>query len=124
MVTLGVYFYYIKSMDALMIAMLIINFLLIVIIWYGVPESPKFLYEKQRKEEFIQVLEWIAKVNRVNVRLDEVMSLDKSKEIELPQMSPAKFEDAKEEEEDDFDKHSIKIETVQRKSEVNRATVS
>jgi hypothetical protein len=33
-------------MDALMIAMLIINFLLIVIIWYGVPESPKFLYEK------------------------------------------------------------------------------
>jgi len=30
------------------------------------------------------VLEWIAKVNRVNVRLDEIMSLDKSKEIELP----------------------------------------
>ena len=84
MVALGVYFYYVKSMDALMIAMIIFNFLLIVIIWYGVPESSKFLYEKERKEEFIQVLEWIAKVNRVNVRLDEIMSLDKSKEIELP----------------------------------------
>jgi hypothetical protein len=53
MVTLGVYFYYVKSMDALMITMIIFNFLLIVIIWYGVPESPKFLYEKQKKEEFI-----------------------------------------------------------------------
>ena len=112
MVTLGVYFYYIKSMDALMIAMTLLNFVLIIIIWYGVPESPKFLYERQRKEEFIQALEWIAKVNRINIRLDEIMALDKSKEIELPQLSPAKFEDAKDEEEDDFDKHIRKIENL------------
>ncbi len=38
-------------------------------------------------------------------------------------MSPAKCEDAKDEEEDDFDKHIRKIESIQRTSEVKRATV-
>lgn len=57
-------------------------------------------------------MEWIAKINRINVRLDEIMALDKSKEIELPQMSPAKCEDAKDEEDDEFDKHIRKIENI------------
>lgn len=53
MVILGVYFYFVKSMQALMIVMIVLNVILIVLIWYGVPESPKFLYEKHRKDEFI-----------------------------------------------------------------------
>jgi hypothetical protein len=39
-------------------------------------------------------------------------------------MSPVKIENAKDEEEDEFDKHIRKIESIQRTSDVTRATVS
>jgi hypothetical protein len=39
-------------------------------------------------------------------------------------MSPAQKEDAKDEEEYEFDKHIRKIESIQRTSDVTRATVS
>lgn len=100
MVILGVYFYFVKSMQALMIIMIVLNVILIVLIWYGVPESPKFLYEKHRKDEFIQALQWIAKVNRIDPQLDQLMALEKRNEIELSQMQR---EDVKEEEEDEID---------------------
>jgi MFS family permease len=77
MISLGLYFNYIKSMKGLMIAMIIINIILCVLIWTCVPESPKFLYEKDRKEEFVKSLQWIAKVNgNSNVNFDEIMALD------------------------------------------------
>jgi MFS family permease len=56
MVTLGLYFFYIKSMKALMVVMIILNIVLIALIWYGVPESPKYLYEKMDREGFLKAL--------------------------------------------------------------------
>ncbi len=104
MISLGVYFYYIKSMHSLVVTMTVLNVALIALIAYGVPESPKYLYEKKRIQEFSQALKWIAKVNRIDINVEEIVSIGHNS-IELPNLSPKQkvAEDFKEEGYEEFD---------------------
>ena len=87
-------------MQVLIIGMTILNILLIALISYGVPESPKFLFEKERIEEFKEALKWMAKVNGIQVNIDEIVASGYNT-VELPQIiitPQSKMEELKEEE--------------------------
>ena len=46
MIFLGVYFQQVRSMNPMIVGMIVANLILIALIWHYIPESPKFLYEK------------------------------------------------------------------------------
>ncbi len=63
MVMLGSYFYFVKTMTGAIVSLICIQVCLLGAIWGFVPESPRFLYEKGKIEEFKKSLIMIARVN-------------------------------------------------------------
>ena len=66
MIFLGFYFWSVKSMGALLNGLILIQIVIIALLWFFIPESAKFLYEKGRIEEFLKALKKIARVNGNN----------------------------------------------------------
>ena len=81
MIFLGVYFYIAKSMAFLMNLLIVLQVIVIIMLWFFVPESPKFYHEKGNKKGFIASLKKIAIVNgkdaQVVLDMDEIRNLDK-----------------------------------------------
>ena len=75
MMGLGAYFWKVsRNMDGLMWALTVVQVVVCVAIAWGVPESPKYLFEKGKKKEFNETIRWIAKVNgKGQVNIDEII---------------------------------------------------
>ena len=77
MMSLGAFFWLVsRNMDGLLWGLSIIQILVCIVIAWGVPESPKYLFEKGKYTEFNQALIWMAKVNGKNgINVDEILQL-------------------------------------------------
>jgi len=63
MLALGAYFLHVKSMTGVVIGLAGIQTVLLAALWGWLPESPRFLHEKGRHEDFKAALLTIARVN-------------------------------------------------------------
>jgi len=59
-IILGVYFIFFKNIDQSIYFMLITQTIGVYILWKHVPESPKFLFETNRKQDFLNCIERMA----------------------------------------------------------------
>ncbi|TNV73205.1 hypothetical protein FGO68_gene6950 [Halteria grandinella] len=80
MIFLGVYFYAVRSMEQLILGLAIIQIVICVLMFLFIPESPKFLFEQGKKEQFITSLKKIAIINGLKpedmvVNFEEVRNL-------------------------------------------------
>jgi hypothetical protein len=63
-------------MDGLVWGLAAIQILVCILIAWGVPESPKYLYEKGKHLEFNQSVRWMAKVNgKSEINVEEIIQL-------------------------------------------------
>ena len=77
MMGLGAYFWKVsRNMDGLIWTLTIVQVVVCIAIALWVPESPKYLFEKGRKEEFNKAIRWIARVNgKSQLNIDEIIQL-------------------------------------------------
>jgi MFS family permease len=76
-IVIGIYFYFFKTMQPLLLASILITIVLVFVIVMFIPESPKFLYDKGRMDEFKESLIAIAKFNGKNITMEEIGELQK-----------------------------------------------
>lgn len=71
MVIIGIYFYFVKKIEPILLASTLITIVLVIFIIFT-PESPKFLYEKGKMKEFKEALMFIAKFNGKEISIEEI----------------------------------------------------
>ena len=75
MIVLGLYFMFFKSMTPLFVLNALGMRIIIVLIQVCIPESPKYLYESDKMEEFFEALLRISKGNGLSLTIEDLKQM-------------------------------------------------